>query len=133
MSEAKWVWPNIQGRGGDFVKYLAERLPDGCEVNDTLRRMKISDLYLAWGCVRGDEAALDAFSLHFDEMVVAAVRRFARQGLDVDDAKQKVLEFLLFPSAKRTAAIGLYAGHGSLKGYLGRQCGSGNLEDAESG
>ncbi|MEE2787392.1 MAG: sigma-70 family RNA polymerase sigma factor [Myxococcota bacterium] len=119
LAEAKWVWPDIEGQTEDFVIYLAERLPDGSEINETLRRMKVSDLYLAWGCVTGDDAALTAFGQHFDEMVSAAVRRFARQGLDVDDAKQKVLEFILFPTAKRAAAIGLYAGHGSLKGYLG--------------
>ena len=47
------------------------------------------------------------------------VRRFAKQGLDVDDAKQKVIEYILFPTKTRTAAISLYGGHGSLKGYLG--------------
>jgi RNA polymerase sigma-70 factor (ECF subfamily) len=119
LSEAAWVWPTIQADTAEFVEYLEERLPTGSELTDALEKVKVSDLYLAWGCVRGDEAALTTFSTHFDDMVDGAVRRFAKQGLDVDDAKQKVLEYILFPTEKRAAAISLYGGHGSLKGYLG--------------
>ena len=119
IEEAKWVWPDIGGSADDFAGYIGERVPTDTEVADALRRMKISDLYLAWGCASGDEAALNAFTIHFDEMVSGAISRFANQGLDIDDAKQKVIEFILLPSSKRAAAINLYAGHGSLKGYLG--------------
>ena len=119
LAEAQWVWPDIEGDLIGFVGYVAERLPDDPDLLDVLEKVKISDLYLAWGCVHGDEAALKSFATHFDEMVDGAVRRFAKQGLDVDDAKQKVVEYILFPTETRAAAISLYGGHGSLKGYLG--------------
>jgi len=119
ISEAQSVWPDIGGSDVCFAAYLGSRIPDDTDPVDALSRLKITDLYLAWGCVEGDNAALTAFSVQFDEMVEGAVRRFARQGFDVEDAKQDVLRHILFPTKSRAAAIGLYAGHGSLSGYLG--------------
>jgi RNA polymerase sigma-70 factor, ECF subfamily len=119
LTEAQWVWPDIGGDLSVFAGYIGGRLPEGDDLSGQLEKLKVSDLYLAWGCSQGDAVALAAFATHFDEMVEGAVRRFAKQGLDVEEAKQKVLEYILFPTGKRAAAISLYGGHGSLKGYLG--------------
>ncbi len=119
LAEAQWVWPDIGGDLSVFAGYIGGRLPEGDDLSGQLEKLKVSDLYLAWGCSQGDAVALAAFATHFDEMVEGAVRRFAKQGLDVEEAKQKVLEYILFPTGKRAAAISLYGGHGSLKGYLG--------------
>ena len=119
IAQAQWAWPDIAGDPTRFAAYLGARLPDGTDIASSLGSMKIADLYLAWGCTEGDDAALTAFSRHFDEMVDGAVQRFASQGIDVDDAKQDVLDHILFPTQTRPAAISFYGGHGTLKGYLG--------------
>ena len=75
IDEAKWVWPDIEGAPDEFARYIGERIPVDSKISDALRRMKISDLYLAWGCASGDEAALNAFTIHFDDMV----SRWARE------------------------------------------------------
>ncbi len=119
--EAESTLPGVAHDGENFAVYVAERLPQDLDVLVALEKMHIGDLYLAWACARGDRFGLHEFSKHFNGVVSGALMRLANQGVDVDDAKQRVLERLLLTTEDRNAAILNYGGQGRLQNFI-RTC-----------
>ena len=63
-------WPGIRIPQEEFERYVRERIPEGKSSSD----VKMSDLYLACGCARGDPKALDAFEAYLSEVDGAYAR-----------------------------------------------------------
>jgi RNA polymerase sigma-70 factor (ECF subfamily) len=117
-ADAQETWPALTLGPEEFFWYVGERLPDGDDLLGHLRLVRSSDIYLACACVLAVPGGIGEFAKHFDKTVDGALARFERQGLDVDDAKQKVLERLLIGRGERSPTLTLYGGHGALGGYV---------------
>lgn len=121
VEQAQSALPGVAHDGESFAVYVADRLPQDLDVLGALEKLHIDDLYLAWACARGDAFGLREFSKHFNRVVSGALMRLGSQGVDVDDAKQRVLERLLLTTEDRNAAILNYGGQGRLRNFI-RTC-----------
>jgi RNA polymerase sigma-70 factor (ECF subfamily) len=78
--------------------------------------LRMEDLYLAWWCRRGDEAALAAFEAAFEDDLRGAAARFA--DLSGDELRQLLRVKLFVGSEATPPRIREYSGAGSLRGWL---------------
>src|SRR3954471_10915765 len=58
LSTALEALPGEPLAASEFVQYLAQRLPEGVPLTDSLPRVRTADLRVAFGCVRGQGGAL---------------------------------------------------------------------------
>ena len=96
-------WPNGRAPDVAFVEALVARLP----------RPRVEELYLAWWCGSGDEAAIAAFEVAYAEDLRALAGRFRE--VPADELRQQ-LRIKLFVGGD--PAIRDYGGTGSLKSWL---------------
>lgn len=116
VEAARAPWPDFGLQTEDFVRYLAERSPQG-----QLPPVRhASDLWLAWACVQGAPLALGHFFRLYEELVLRVVRR--RGGADdlAADVRQMLAERLLVGDARtgKRAKIADYKGLGALRGWV---------------
>jgi RNA polymerase sigma-70 factor, ECF subfamily len=102
-------WPGAPDPDADFVALLAEAAQHG-------GALRVEDLFLAWWCRRGDEAALAAFEARYDDDLRGAAARFSE--LPADELRQQLRVKLFVGAPGQTAKIFEYAGAGSLRGWL---------------
>ncbi len=100
----------------EFVRYLAERSPDGA----LPPARHAADLWLACACTRGIPLALARFHCQFGPLIA---RVLARRGADPDvaaDIRNELSERMLLsdPSSGRRAKIADYRGVGALKSWV---------------
>lgn len=117
VGAAQRDWPTFRVPHDAFVSYLRQRMPDDVPPAVGLRRMHISDLYLACACARGDVQAFAAF----DERCLDQLDRLlARMGLDADlgaEVKQAIRSRVLV-SDGRPPEILDFSGRGDLRGWV---------------
>ena len=117
ITEARSVWPEVEIPDAAYLAYLGERAGEGADQLSTVRKLRASDLFLACGCVRGDEVAHAAFSRLLNKAAVAALRRQGATDAAIDEIIQAVSEHLLV-RADGPVPLASFAGRGSLKGWL---------------
>jgi RNA polymerase sigma-70 factor (ECF subfamily) len=140
VDQARRAWPALAQSIPDqaFVAYLAERVPEDApedalgdaisdavadpaaavDVLDWLGRVQIGDLYLACGCVRGNDGALRAFEAHLGPEIDVALRR-VRTGDHVRDDARQILRQRLFVGTRQSGPrIAAYSGRGPLRLWL---------------
>lgn len=95
IAAARVAWPTVDLPTEHFASYLADRLPDSDDLEDTLRRIHTSDLYLACGCALGDPNAHSAFETRCLTVVDRALPRLGMGANVVSEVKQRLRRILL--------------------------------------
>jgi RNA polymerase sigma-70 factor (ECF subfamily) len=118
VEQARAAWPEIDLPVAEFLRYVAERLPDDQPLDRALEQVHGSDLYLACACWRRDPRALSAF----DRTLLSAVSRYVSK-IDAapgfaDEIKQQLRKKLFVAEPDAHAKILDYQGRGSLPGWL---------------
>ena len=100
-----------------FCEYLGARL-DSCEPDvESLGRLALEDLLIAYRCLEGDRGALSTLNNLLDSVVPALSERgFSRA--DIDEAKQQVRVRLLVAEPGENPRLSQYLGRGRLGGFL---------------
>jgi RNA polymerase sigma-70 factor, ECF subfamily len=123
FESARAAWPDVTLSAKQFVRYIAERLPETGKdrsVEQLLRQKSLPELYLACACVHGVPGSLDAFERSYLAMLPAQLRRIKKSNpaIDIDEVCQQVrVQFLLRPAAGLPQII-KYSGEGSLMSWL---------------
>lgn len=107
-------WPALTLPDEEFVGYVRERCPAGTEVS----RLAVEDLYLAFGCARGDAAAVALFEREFLPAVERVLARRERDPMLVDETKQRLRTRVLVAPPGGRPRIAEYQGQGSLASWL---------------
>lgn len=98
----------------EFLRYLAERLPEGVSVVDSLPRVRTADLRVAFGCVHGQNAALQRLDTDFFSQVRV-------RGASAEH-RQEVLQLLrtrlLVAPPGQLSKLSQYRGQGPLVAWL---------------
>jgi RNA polymerase sigma-70 factor, ECF subfamily len=116
---ARARWPGFGVEEGDFVRWLAERLPKGVPLLEGLSRAQPEDLLLACACARGHREALAAFEGEYASEVERAVRRAGELPVGASDVAQMLRERLFVsPEPGRAPRIADYSGQGPLRVWL---------------
>ena len=117
VQRAQERWPGLAVDASAFVRYLAQRLPDDTPLEEALEATHTDDLYLAFACVAGDEAALRAFERAFLGEVSAFIASVDRSPAFADEVRQE-LRNKLFASLGGEPKIAEYTGRGALGGWV---------------
>lgn len=118
IAAGRAAWPALVISDEDFVAYAAERIVAGADVPHAIAKLHASDLYLACGCTRGDEAALAAFERHFMVRLAAHLRRAEALSAFTDEVRQAVRVRLLVSEDGLVPRIASYRGQGPLAVWL---------------
>lgn len=117
LSAATERWPGLSVTAAEVARYLGERVSEGDEPAEALRRLRVGDLYLACGCAAGDERAIAALDRGPLAEVVAPLRKMALAD-DVIDEVLQILRHRLLVADGGPPAIVKYAGRGALASWL---------------
>ncbi len=117
LQRARARWPGLRIDDADFTRHLARRLPDDVPAREALVAISTDDLYLAFGCARGDKAALTAFDRAFLGEVGAFVASVDRSPAFADEVRQALRDRLL-TRLHGEPKIAEYAGRGALGGWV---------------
>ncbi|HEY4182707.1 MAG TPA: hypothetical protein VGM90_38010 [Kofleriaceae bacterium] len=115
IAAAEVRWPTVRLSHRDFVAYLAARMSPGESALSQLPARALDDLYLAFGCTIGDDAAVAAFDSAVLRDIPRALRRGDMDSAHLEDTRQHVATKLL---ATSPPGIASYAGRGSLRGWV---------------
>ena len=118
VASAQSEWPNLRVDLLGFVEHVAERLPGYRPVAQELASVSAGDLLLAYGCTRGDAAAVGAFEQGFLPLVDAAGRKLRMDDTALDELRQRVRMRLLVGKGGDLPKISTYAGTGALKSWV---------------
>jgi RNA polymerase sigma-70 factor (ECF subfamily) len=102
----------------DFARHLAERIPPDKEAVGALDASHTDDIYLTFGCSRGDAAALNLFEKRLLSRVPSFLRRIDPAGTLFDEVRQGLRAELLVGAPGKPPRIATYQGRGSLGGWL---------------
>lgn len=112
------AWPDVPLSDHEFLRYLAERLPETASLPDALDGLNAADLYLAAGCALAHPRALQAFERHCFAALPAALSRYSTSDDFHDEVRQAVRERLFVATPAAKPRIADYAGRGSLAGWV---------------
>lgn len=115
---ARKTWPGVNLDESLFLRYLAERLPEGQPVEESLPGICIEDLYLACACVQGDRPGLEAFERAQLHSATRALSRIGHPKAFVDEVVQTVRQRLVLPPPGESPKISQYAGRGPLRSWV---------------
>jgi RNA polymerase sigma-70 factor (ECF subfamily) len=118
VDEARASWPEIRVEPAGFVRHVATHVKGGQALEHDLSTLAWSDLYLAYGCLVGDTAALGAFARLFESESTRAVGRLKLDHDTAQDIKQKLETRLLVADGNVPARLFAYAGRGPLSAWL---------------
>lgn len=120
-SAARAGYPDFDCPLEGFVAYVAERVlrtAGSCPVVRALGELPAADLYLAYGCLRGEGAALAAFAVMSMTEVRWALKRL-RLPMAEEDLQQMVLLRLLMASEQgQPPRLSQYAGKSRLATWV---------------
>lgn len=113
------TWPGLDVPEDAFVRHLAENLPDEGDLDGSLARMHCADLYLAYGCVVSDPAALAAFDRSVWGQVAPVLHRMGLSASQVDEVVQVMrAKLLVSDEGGHRPLMTSYAGRGALVGWV---------------
>jgi RNA polymerase sigma-70 factor (ECF subfamily) len=99
-----------------FVGYVAERVTFDAGGHPQLH-LRAGDLWIAFGCVTGNAAALTAFEARFAPEITSALRRSFEPAL-AEDAELQLREKLMLVTGESAPRLASYAGRGALGAWL---------------
>jgi len=100
-----------------FAGYVAERATFDRHGRAAIRSLHAGALWIAYGCVIGDRAALAAFEQAYGRELASALRRTFDRGL-AEDAEHKLRERLFLVEGDDAPRLASYAGRGDLRAWL---------------
>lgn len=118
LEAARARHPRVRVDAEDFAAHVAAQIGPDQPLRDQLDRLDLADLYLAFGCARGDRDALQAFEQTYGSDVSRAVSKVGSRSHSADDLGQRVREKLFVASGDRPPRIAAYGGRGSLRGWV---------------
>jgi len=117
LDNARQKWPRLDHDDIGFGRYLADRLPHRQPVHEAICAIATDDLYLAFGCYKGDASALAAFEKTFLSAVGTFIVRIDTAPAFVDEVRQALRERLLARTSGEPG-ISAYSGRGPLGGWV---------------
>ncbi len=117
VEQGQQSWPQIHNEPKDFIGHLASLAP-ARDAGRWLERIRADDLWLAYGCARGDTAAIQAFEREYEADIQRAVARFAKSAADAEELRQVLRAKLFVRGPKAQPKIASYAGGGFLQNWL---------------
>ena len=116
--EAKAAWPGIEVSDADFVAHVARVLPADGALAEMLAGLCAGELYLAAGCVLGNEAAGVALERGYGPELAAALAGFADDRTSLEDLVQIARTKLYSKDQDGRPTLARYNGLGSFAGWL---------------
>jgi RNA polymerase sigma-70 factor, ECF subfamily len=114
VAEGRAAWPQVAVDAGELMRHVASLLPADADA-DSLRALFAADLFLAFGCARGDAAALEGFEAHYVRSIDLYLARLHLEPDVLEESKQLVRNKLLVGARPRIAE---YSGRGELRSWL---------------
>ncbi len=118
VGTATLAWPTLDVPPSVFIAHLAEKVPEGREIAESLDEISASDLYIACACAQGFKVAIEAFETRYFREIGFALNRAYYPNVLADDLRQVLREKLFVARADRRPQIAEYAGRGSLLGWF---------------
>lgn len=118
LESGRAAWPDIQLDEALFLQFVALRIPAGAPLADALEALRVADLYLACGCLRGDPAAVRSFQQTLYPTIAAALRRMDASFPYVEDVQQVVYQRVFMGTDDHPPRVAQYAGRGSLHNWI---------------
>ncbi len=118
LAQAQEAYGDLLDSEGDFLEYVASRLPGFRPAEQEVAALHPGDLLLARGCAKGVARALALFERDFLGLVTAAGRKLSMSAEQGDELRQQVRTKLLVAPAGDTPKIGSYAGTGALRSWV---------------
>jgi RNA polymerase sigma-70 factor (ECF subfamily) len=100
-----------------FAAYAAERATFDAHGRPRLTTLRAGELWIAFGCVEGNAAAITEFERRFAPEITQALRRTFELAL-ADDAELKLRERLFLVATDDAPRLASYAGRGPLGSWL---------------
>ncbi|MBL8957873.1 MAG: sigma-70 family RNA polymerase sigma factor [Myxococcaceae bacterium] len=107
------AWPAVNVEPAELIRHVASRLA----ADSDLARLHAADLYLAYGCLAQDAAALEAID-RLAATNVPAVLGQLPPGLAADEVLQRLRVKLLVWNKETAPAITTYSGKGPLVPFM---------------
>lgn len=101
-----------------FVPYVAARLPDDVEPRAAVEAVRAGDLFLAWACVEGDQAAIRHFHANYLQRLDRPLRRLDSTTGLAEEVRDHLAQQMLVASGGRPPRLTEYAGRGDLWNWL---------------
>ena len=118
LSGGRDAWSGLPLSDDEFLRYIADRIPEGANLTDALDKLHAADLHLACACALGKPRALEAFERHCLAELSAVLSRFSSSNEFHDEVRQAVRERLFVCKPGGRARIEDYGGRGSLAGWV---------------
>jgi RNA polymerase sigma-70 factor, ECF subfamily len=118
IAECRATWPAIHIDALAFCSYVGQRLPRDGDVKAALAAASLSDLYLAYGCVLGDPAAVSALDSELIRRIVLLPFGSVPKVRDAEELAQRLRVRVLVGDAEQPPRIASYTGRGPLNAWL---------------
>jgi RNA polymerase sigma-70 factor (ECF subfamily) len=120
-ASARAAWPTLASvTEAELRAWIAARAHAGGGTagdHDPGAELRVTDLYLACACARGDGVAIALFEQHFLGEVDHAAAKLRVSPPVADEARQVVRDLLFVGRGGSPPAISSYAGRGDLRGW----------------
>jgi RNA polymerase sigma-70 factor (ECF subfamily) len=117
LARARAESPGIELDAADFLGHVAERVMLDGQGTPLLRALYAGDLWLAYGCIVDNRAALALFEERFAPEIKGALARSFDAGL-AEDAELKLRNKLFLVGEHDHPRLASYAGRGALGPWL---------------
>jgi RNA polymerase sigma-70 factor, ECF subfamily len=117
---ARQAWPTVSVPRSELAAYVAARLPADEAPEVGVTRLRITDLYLACGCARGERAAITLFEQHVLGEAYVYLKR--SDPAIADEVLQRLRVRLLVAEGGGAPEIVKYKGQGALGGWIRTVC-----------
>jgi RNA polymerase sigma-70 factor, ECF subfamily len=117
LAAARDAWPELGQPNDAFIEYLAHKV-SGVPSADAARKLRASDLYLAFGCRQSDPRALATFNKRY---MSQAERVFAKMNVGSAaalDLRSELVELMFIARVDRAPVIEMYSGRGELGAWV---------------
>lgn len=118
VQAAKQQWPQLPVDAANFVAHVATHTRDEVPPAEAVAAVRSAELYLAYACHEGHEAAITALEQSFGAHLQAAYRGLGGGELTSADFRQLVRDRLFVADPDGNTKIGTYSGQGSLAAWL---------------
>jgi RNA polymerase sigma-70 factor, ECF subfamily len=117
LADAVGAHPRIALDRTAFAEYVAERMPEAA-TDDEIVATHLADLYLAFGCAKGDTGALEIFERRILDGVEPAVARIDRSTEFAKEIAHELRIKLLVAERDQPPRITRYLGRGPLRSWV---------------
>jgi len=112
------AWPQFDLDLEPFVRRVLCLLDTSAPASDSLNKLVLEDLYLAYACSNGNDDALKAFNQECQAELRAVAQKLKISGNDLDDARQIVWDKLFLEAPDHSKKILEYRGTGKLRHWF---------------